>query len=143
MSSPVEKARALGLDVGAKTIGVAVTDALGLAAHPVKTLARRGTTRDVEQVVRLAAELGAERVVVGLPYEGDGTLGHRAERVRVLVAALRAAGLVVEECDERFSTVEAEERLIEADLSRKKRKRVVDRAAAQVILTRWLAGECE
>ena len=143
MADPVGRERALGLDVGSKTIGVAVTDALGVAAHPVTTLARRGTARDVAEVKRIAAELGAARVVVGLPYEGDGTLGHRAERVRVLVSALRAAGLAVDECDERFSTVEAEERLIAADLSRKKRKRVVDRAAAQVILDRWLAGECE
>lgn len=135
--------RALGLDVGSKTIGVAVTDELGVAAHPVTTLTRRGTARDVQAVQKLAADYRIATVVVGLPYEGDGTLGHRAERVRVFAGALRAAGLAVDECDERFSTVEAEERLIAADLSRKKRRRVVDRAAAQVILARWLAGECE
>jgi putative Holliday junction resolvase len=134
--------RALGLDVGSKTIGVAVTDELGMAAHPVRTLARRGTERDVSQVMEIVREFSADRAIVGLPYEGDGTIGRRAERVRVFIAALRAAGLAVEECDERFSTVEAEETLLEADLSRKKRKGVIDRAAAVVILRRWLAHEC-
>ena len=132
--------RVLGLDVGAKTIGVAVTDELRMAAHTVKTLQRRGTARDVEQVRALCDQFSAEKIVVGLPFEGDGTEGHRAVRVRVFITALVDAGLAVEECDERFSTVEAEETLLEADLSRKKRKAVIDRAAAAVILQRWLAG---
>lgn len=131
--------RILGLDVGAKRIGVAITDELGIAAHPVTTLIRRGTARDVEQVLALTRSHGAERLVVGLPLEPDGSEGHRAFRVRVFMDALRAAGLPVDECDEQFSTVEAEATLLEADLSRKKRKRVIDRAAAAVILTRWLA----
>ncbi len=134
--------RVLGLDVGSKTIGVAITDELGVAAHPVKTLQRRGTARDVEQVQAIAREFSVETVVVGLPLEGDGSEGHRAERVRVFMAALAASGLSIEECDERFSTVEATETLLEADLSRKKRKKVVDQAAAVVILRRWLAHEC-
>jgi len=134
--------RVLGLDVGQKTIGVAVTDELGVAAHPVVTLSRRGTTRDVAEVRALAERYGATHLVIGLPLEGDGTVGHRAERVRVLGRALAEAGFRVDECDERFSTVEATETLLEADLSRKKRKRVVDRAAAAVILRRWLRNEC-
>ena len=134
--------RVLGLDVGSKTIGVAVTDELGLAAHPVTTLTRRGTARDVAQVRELAAKYAADRLVVGLPLEGDGSEGHRAARVLVFVEALRASGLAVETCDERFSTVEAEETLLEADLSRRRRKEVIDRAAAAVILRRWLAHEC-
>ena len=85
--------RVLGLDVGSKTIGVAVTDELGVCAHAVTTLTRRGTVRDVEQVLALARELGAERAVVGMPYEPDGTEGHRAARVRVFLDALAAAGL--------------------------------------------------
>ncbi|MSP60367.1 MAG: Holliday junction resolvase RuvX [Myxococcales bacterium] len=135
-------ARVLGLDVGSKTIGVAVTDELGMAAHPVTTLARRGTAKDVVQVTALIAKYAAERAVVGLPLEGDGTFGHRAARVRVFIDALAAAGVAIDECDERFSTVEAEETLIAADLSRHKRRQVIDRAAAVVILNRWLAHEC-
>ena len=130
--------RVLGLDVGSKTIGVAVTDELGVAAHAVTTLARRGTARDVEQVMALVRELGAERAVVGLPYEPDGTEGRRAVRVRVFYDALAAAGLAVEWWDESFTTVEAEEVLLEANLSRKKRKKVIDRLAAQMILQGWL-----
>lgn len=133
-------ARVLGLDVGSKTIGVAVTDELRVAAHPVTTLQRRGTARDVEQIQELVARYQAERIVVGMPFEPDGTEGHRASRVRVFIDALAAAGLAIEECDESYSTVEAEETLLEADLSRKKRKAVIDRAAAAVILLRWLEG---
>lgn len=130
--------RVLGLDVGSKTIGVAVTDELGLCAHAVTTLMRRGTVRDVEQVMALVRELGATRAVVGLPYEPDGTEGRRAARVRVFHDALAAAGLAVELWDESFTTVEAEEVLLEANLSRKKRKKVIDRLAAQMILQGWL-----
>src|SRR5262249_2104370 len=119
--------RTLGLDVGSKTIGVAITDELGLCAHAVTTLTRRGTARDVQQVMELARARGAERAVVGLPYEPDGTEGPRARRVRVFVDALVAAGLAVELQDESFSTVEAAETLLAADLSRAKRRKVIDR----------------
>jgi putative Holliday junction resolvase len=133
--------RVLGLDVGSRTIGVAVTDDLGLAAHAVTTLARRGTVKDVETIRQLAERYGTDRVVVGIPCEPDGTEGHRAARVRVLRDALEAAGLKIAEVDESFSTVEAEDVLLEADLSRRKRKRVIDRLAAAVILERWLEEE--
>lgn len=130
--------RVIGLDVGSKTIGVAVTDELGLAAHAVATLARRGTARDVAQVLEVARRYQTTRVVVGLPYEPDGSEGKRLERVRVFIAALAQAGLAVEGWDESFSTVEAEGLLLEADLSRHKRKKVIDKLAAQVILQAWL-----
>jgi putative Holliday junction resolvase len=130
--------RVLGLDVGSKTIGVAVTDELGVAAHSVETLQRRGTVKDVAQVLALAKKLGADRAVVGIPCEADGSEGHRASRVRVLADALATAGLAIETWDESYSTVEAESVLLEADLSRKKRKGVIDRLAAQVILQGWL-----
>lgn len=130
--------RLLGLDVGSQTIGVAVSDDLGLMAHALVTLKRRGTAKDVEAVRELARAHDVTRIVVGIPYETDGTEGHRAQRVRVFLQALIDAGFSVEECDESFSTVEAEEILIEADLSRRKRKRCIDRLAAAVILERWL-----
>jgi putative holliday junction resolvase len=133
--------RVLGLDVGSRTIGVAVTDELGVAAHGVTTLARRGTVKDVEAVRQLAERYGTDRVVVGIPCEPDGSEGHRARRVRVLRDALEAAGFQIAEVDESFSTVEAEEVLLSADLSRHKRKRVIDRLAAAVILERWLREE--
>ena len=130
--------RVLGLDVGSRTIGVAVSDELGVGAHALTTLARRGTVRDTQTLVELAKKYETDKVVVGIPCEVDGTEGHRASRVRVLMDALTSAGLRVREIDESFSTVEAEEVLLEADLSRKKRKKVIDRLAAAVILDRWL-----
>lgn len=131
--------RVLGLDVGSKTIGVALSDALGLAAHPLTVLARRGTDKDAEAVADLVAEHGVEAVVVGLPLSLEGEVGHRARRVRVLVDALRAAlPCEVHEWDERFSTAAVERVLIDADLSRRRRKQVVDKQAAAYILQGWL-----
>jgi putative holliday junction resolvase len=133
--------RALGLDVGMKTIGVAVSDELGLAAHPVTTLARQGTVRDVARLVAMAAEREARAVVVGLPLELSGEEGRRVRRVRVLIDALRAAlppDIPIHEWDERFSTAAVERFLIEADVSRQRRKQVIDKQAAAYILQGWL-----
>ncbi|HEX8952562.1 MAG TPA: Holliday junction resolvase RuvX [Polyangia bacterium] len=133
--------RVLGLDVGSRTIGVAVSDELSVAAHGVTTLQRRGTQKDVAQVVELVRRYQAERIVVGMPYELDGSEGRRATRVRVFFDALAAAGLAVDEWDERYSTVEAEATLLEANVSRARRKEVIDQMAAQVILQGWLDAQ--
>jgi putative Holliday junction resolvase len=133
--------RAIGLDVGSKTIGIAVSDELGIAANPVETLARSGTTADVSALVSRIVALEARAVIVGIPYELSGREGPRAKRVRVLLDALRAAlpgGVELHEQDERFSTAEAERVLLEGDLSRRRRKEVIDRQAAAVILQGWL-----
>lgn len=130
----------MGLDVGSKTIGVAVSDELRLCAHALRTLTRRGTRGDVEQVRILCQSYKTQHVVVGLPYDCEGNEGHRASRVRVLGDALAAAGMTIDYQDESYSTVAAETLLIEADLSRQRRKQVVDRLAAAVILQAWLDG---
>lgn len=130
--------RVLGLDVGSRTIGVAVSDELGMAAHGVTTLQRRGTQKDVAQVLELVRRYRADRIVVGMPFELDGSVGQRATRVRVFFDALAAAGLACDEWDERYSTVEAEATLLEANVSRARRKEVIDMMAAQVILQGWL-----
>lgn len=133
--------RALCLDVGSKTIGVAISDELGIAAHPVTTLARRGTAADAAALAALVAERGASDVVVGWPLELSGRVGPRARRVQVLIDALRERlpdSIAVHTWDERFSTVAAERVLIEADLSRRRRREVVDRQAAAYILQGWL-----
>jgi putative Holliday junction resolvase len=133
--------RVLGLDVGAKTIGIALSDETGLLATPLDTLARQGTAPDAAAVATLAQEHQVEQVIVGMPYEMDGTLGPRARRVQVLIDALTAAGLRVDTWDERFSTVAAERVLLEADLSRARRKQVVDKVAAAYILQGWLDSQ--
>jgi putative Holliday junction resolvase len=137
----VRAVRAMGLDVGMKTIGIAVSDELGFAAHPVSTLARAGTGADVAAVVALAAEREVAEVVVGWPIELDGREGPRARRVGVFIDALRAAlpeQIGIHRWDERFSTVAVERVLIEADLSRRRRKQVIDKQAAAYILQGWL-----
>ena len=133
--------RAIGLDVGSKTIGVAISDELGLAAHPTEVIARRGTAADVAAVMTVcrAREIGA--VVVGMPYELSGAIGPRGRRVQVFIDALRAAlpaEVPMHEVDERFTTALAERVLLAGDVSRARRKDVIDKQAAAVILQGWL-----
>ena len=134
--------RALGLDVGSKTIGVAVTDELGIAAHPLLVHKRVGTTGDVQRMVELIEEYDVGVVIVGLPLELSGKVGHRAKRVRVFSHALANAlpqGIEIDEFDERFSTSAVERVLLDADMSRKHRKAVVDKQAAAFILQGWMS----
>lgn len=133
--------RALGLDVGQKTIGVAITDEAGIAAHPLRVVERAGTRSDVSAIQTLVAEHDISDVVIGMPFELSGKVGHRARRVRELANALRAAlpaTLKFHEQDERFTTAEAQRVLIDADLSRARRKEVIDQQAAALILQAWL-----
>ena len=137
---PVSPLRVIGLDVGTKTIGVAVTDPLGMLASPVCTVSRKGIKSDVPALQRIVDEHGAEAIVVGLPYELDGTEARSARLARQIGEGIReACGLRVDYVDERFSSVQAERRLIEAGVKRKKRKQVIDQAAAVIILETWLA----
>lgn len=132
-------ARILGLDVGTKTIGVAVSDEMGWTAQGVATLARRGRDADLAALRRLAEEWGVERIVVGLPRNMDGSLGPAARSVLEFADAVKAAlGLPVVTWDERLSTVAATRTLLEADVSRRRRKAVVDKLAAVFILQGYL-----
>jgi putative holliday junction resolvase len=136
--------RALALDIGSKTIGVAMTDEARIAAHPLTVLSRIGHSGDVAAVLAVVEEHGVSDVVVGIPYELSGKRGHRARRVDAFVAVLRAklpAGIALHEQDERFSTAEAERALIAADVSRAQRRGVIDRHAAAVILQAWLDAQ--
>jgi putative Holliday junction resolvase len=133
--------RALGLDVGSKTIGVALTDEAEIAAHPLTVLQRVGNSGDTLAIVALCTEHAVTDVVVGMPYELSGRIGPRAKRVQDLIAVLRAqlpTALVLHEQDERFTTAEAQRVLIAADVSRQKRKEVIDQQAAALILQGWL-----
>ena len=117
-----------------------------MCAHPVVTLARKGTRSDVAAVLEIARQREIEVIVAGLPMGLDGTPNQRTAPTKVFLDALEAAltkagsAIRVERVDESYSTVAAERVLIEADLSRKKRKQVIDRAAAAHILQGWLDG---
>lgn len=134
--------RVLALDVGSKTIGLAVGDTRDRIATSRGVLTRAGHDADVRQVGTVAADEEAGTVVVGLPLELDGREGRRAKRVRVFHEGLVASlSVPVELWDERFSTSAAERTLIEADLSRAKRKTKIDGLAAQFILQGWLDAQ--
>jgi putative pre-16S rRNA nuclease len=127
--------RSLGLDVGDKRIGVALSDETGTLASGLPTLARVGPRRDVRAVVELVRAHEAGEVVVGLPRRLDGTVGPQAEKVLAFMEDLRGALRVpVVAADERLTTVAAEEILIERGVSRRDRKGMVDTVAAVIIL---------
>lgn len=131
--------RILGLDVGEKKIGVAVSDPLGLTAQGLDTILRRSLAQDVRQVVELVARWQVGLIVVGLPISLNNTAGPQAEKVKSFAAALAAKTPVpLSFVDERFSTRIATQTLLLADTSRQKRKQVVDKLAAQLILQAYL-----
>lgn len=131
----------LALDVGTKTIGVAACDPSRRLARPVTTLARKGVRQDVAALERLARQEGATGLVVGLPLDLAGAETRSAHLARQVGDALAAAtGLPLHWQDERFSSVEAERRLLAQGLSREERKRRIDAAAAAVILQDFLDG---
>jgi putative Holliday junction resolvase len=131
--------RTMGLDVGTKTVGVAVSDGLGLTAQAITTVRRTNLKADLAALTELAREHEVSRVVVGLPLNMDGTEGPRAEASRKFAEAVgQALGVPVEFWDERLSTVAAERTLLEADLTRARRRQVIDQVAAQFILQGWL-----
>ena len=131
--------RTLGLDVGTRTIGLAVSDELGWTAQGLPTLARRGLAADLAALREVAREWDVERVVVGLPRNMNGSIGPQAQSVLDFAAQVKeAVGVPVVTWDERLSSVAAERTLLEADLSRKKRRAAVDRLAAVFILQGYL-----
>jgi putative holliday junction resolvase len=134
----------VAIDLGARRIGVAVTDGLGLTAQPHATIQRHGGQRDLDAIAAVVREQDAGRVVLGLPLAPDGERGRAARSAEAFAARLRLAlDVPVELIDESFSTVEAEEVLLAADLSRARRREVIDKLAAAVILRRWLDAHRE
>ena len=132
--------RALGIDLGTKRIGVALSTSDGSMATPFEVVARSGArSRDHATIARLAEETGAELLVVGLPLSLDGSDGPAATAARAEADELAAAtGLPVELWDERLTTVTADRDLMAANLDAKARRRVVDKVAAAVMLQAWL-----
>lgn len=132
--------RALGLDVGDRTIGIAVSDLLGMTAQGVETIRRSTMEADIARLQELMSQYETKKLIVGYPRNMNGTEGPRCEFVKEFSQAI----LEVEPesdivfWDERLSTVAATRSLIEADVSRKKRKKVIDKMAAVFILQGWL-----
>jgi putative Holliday junction resolvase len=137
--------RIVCLDIGTKRIGVAASDPLGITAQPQGVLARKGGESDFERIAEICRQREAELLLIGMPLDAEGDEGAQAEKVKRyavrLEAYLKSHGLDLrlELWDERYSTAEAEARLISADVSRTKRKRVIDKMAAVVILEDYLS----
>ena len=134
--------RILGLDYGSKTVGVAVSDPLGLTAQSVETIWRKQENKlrqTLARIEELAAEYQAEKIVLGLPKNMNNTIGERAEKTLEFREMLeRRTGLPVVIWDERLTTVEAERTLMEASVRRENRKQYLDQLAAVFILQGYL-----
>lgn len=132
--------RALGLDAGDRTIGVAVSDLLGLTAQGVETIRRTTLEADLARIQELMSQYETKILIMGYPKNMNGTEGPRCEFVRQLADEIVKVEpeAKITFWDERLSTVAAGRSLIEADVSRKKRKKVIDKMAAVFILQGWL-----
>ncbi|NJO80031.1 MAG: Holliday junction resolvase RuvX [Cyanobacteria bacterium RM1_2_2] len=130
---------ALGLDVGRKRIGIAGCDGTGLIATGLMTLERRSFQQDVEVIRQIVAERQVQLLVVGLPYNMDGSIGFQAKQVQKFAGRLaQALGLPVEYVDERLTSVQAEQLMQAAHQSPSRNKALIDRKAAAIILQQWL-----
>jgi len=131
--------RIMGLDVGDRTIGVAVSDWLMITAQGVTTIRRTNLKNDFNELKKLIEEYQVTKIVSGLPKMLDGTVGIQGEKVLEFLEKLKKhIHLPIELEDERFTTLISEKMLIEADVKRKKRKEVIDKLAAVQILTTYM-----
>lgn len=131
--------RTICLDVGTKTIGVAVSDELGICASGVGTIRRRNQASDIAELEKMAKKYRPREVVVGIPFGRNGSLGAGAKRIKSFSRRVAdSLELPVRYWDESFSTKTAERVLVNAGMGRKKRKRVIDKMAATVILDEYL-----
>lgn len=134
--------RILALDVGTKTIGVAVSDELGITANGVATIKRKDTEYDMAELGRIIGRYAPSELLVGIPYRSDGSVGKRGEEIMRFAETLNNKfGIPVKYWDESYSTVDAERFLISADVGRKKRKKVIDKMAAVYILAEYLESK--
>ncbi|MBU3111385.1 Holliday junction resolvase RuvX [Clostridium lacusfryxellense] len=131
--------RIIGLDIGDRTIGVAVCDPLGLTAQGITTIKRKSIVLDIEEISKICKQYDVESIVSGLPKNMNGTIGPQGEKVqRFCVALKETLNLEVKMWDERLTTVAANRVMLEGDLSRSKRKKIVDKIAATFILQGYL-----
>lgn len=133
--------RILALDIGDVRIGLAISDVLGITANPVETYtrAKNDEEKDAIYIAELAKKMGVQRFVLGLPINMDGTEGPRVEKTRAFAEVLAAhSDIPIDYQDERLTTVTAERVLIEQGVRREKRKEVIDKVAAVIILRTYL-----
>lgn len=139
--------RIMGLDVGDRTIGVAISDALLMTAQGKETIFRESIKKDIDRLVDLIVEYDVTEVVAGLPYNMNGTLGPQGEKTKSFMAKLEKKlqysdrlknPVKTDYWDERLTSIGAERLLIEADMRRDKRKAVIDKVAATLILQGYL-----
>jgi putative Holliday junction resolvase len=137
----MENRRVLGIDPGEARVGVAVSDDLGMLAHPLETI-DVSKLDPCDRIAALAAEKGACAVIVGVPRNMDGSFGPAAQKARALIEKLR----LCVECnvipwDERLTTVSAQRALREAGRKAKNQRSVIDQAAAQILLQSWIDSQ--
>jgi putative Holliday junction resolvase len=132
--------RILGLDLGDKKIGMALSDPMGWTAQGLEVITSKGSANaDIAKIKEYVERYEVEKVIIGLPLNMDGSSGPRAEKAKAFADRMgKRLKIAVEMIDERLTTVAAEKLLIEADLSRKKRRKVVDKMAAVLILQSYL-----
>lgn len=129
----------MGLDIGTKRIGVAVSDEAGILAQSREVIFRKNETHVFARIKELAEEFGVKEIVVGLPINMNGTFGAKSREIKKFSEKLKKeTSLSVKLWDERLSTKEAEDILVKASFTRKKRKKVIDKLAAQIILQGYL-----
>lgn len=136
--------RILGLDYGSKTVGVAMTDALGMTVQPYKTIQRDRESKlrqTLSEIAEIIEQYQIEKIVMGLPLNMDDTEGDRAAKTRDFAEKLKLRVAVpIEFTDERLTTMEAEEILDQSGIPRSEQKKVIDQVAAQLILEQYLRG---
>lgn len=131
--------RIMGLDIGNNTIGVAVSDLMGMTAQGITTIKRESKKKDIEAIKDIIKEQNVNLIVSGLPKNMNGTVGPQAEKVMKFCELIKEeTKFEVEFWDERLTTVSAEKMLISGDVSRKNRKKVIDKLAAVLILQNYL-----
>ena len=135
----MKQGRIMSLDYGEVRIGIAMSDLLQTIASPFETYRRKGHDQDITYLSNLARENEVVKIVIGLPLNMDGTEGERAEKTREFGEKLKEkTGVDIVFVDERLSSVEAEEMLIQSGMRREKRKEVIDKVAAAIILESYL-----
>jgi len=131
--------RIMGLDIGSRKIGVAISDELGVTAQGLKSIEIKSIDNAFGELVDIIKNFKIDKIVIGLPKNMDGSIGRQAEKVLKWIEEFKSKiNLPIETWDERLSTVEASKLLIKADLSRKKRKHVIDKLAAVLILQGYI-----